>query len=167
MYIKTIGGFTMLKYIPEDTSVTFAEIPDQISLCINLSCCPHRCPGCHSPYLQTDIGEELTADALDKLINKNSGVTCITFMGGDNDKKSLVKLADHIKNNYNLLVGWYSGESELDINEYCMYFDYIKIGPYIKELGPLNSKTTNQRMYKIQCNNIIDITCRYFMGLNE
>jgi anaerobic ribonucleoside-triphosphate reductase activating protein len=139
----------MIKYIPEDTSVTFAEIPDQISLCVNLSCCPHRCPGCHSPYLQTDIGEELTTYTLDELINKNSGVTCITLMGGDNDKKSLIKLAEHIKNNYNLLVGWYSGESVLDLSYYGRYFDYIKVGPYIKKLGPLNSLTTNQRLYHI------------------
>ena len=29
-------------------------------------------------------------------------------------------------------------------------FDYIKIGSYREELGPLTSKTTNQRMYKIE-----------------
>ena len=27
------------------------------------------------------------------------------------------------------------------------WFDYIKLGPYIPECGPLNQKTTNQRMY--------------------
>lgn len=27
------------------------------------------------------------------------------------------------------------------------WFDYIKLGPYISEYGPLNQKTTNQRMY--------------------
>ena len=29
-------------------------------------------------------------------------------------------------------------------------FDYIKIGSYKKELGPLTSETTNQRMYKVE-----------------
>jgi anaerobic ribonucleoside-triphosphate reductase activating protein len=28
-------------------------------------------------------------------------------------------------------------------------FDYIKIGPFIRHLGPLKSPTTNQRLYRI------------------
>jgi anaerobic ribonucleoside-triphosphate reductase activating protein len=153
----------MIKHIQEDTSVTFAEIPDEICLCLNLSLCPHRCPGCHSTYLQTDCGEELTTDIIDDLINKHRGITCILFLGGDNDKTSLVSLAKHIKNNYDLLVGWYSGESLLDLSYYGRYFDYIKVGPYIKELGPLNSKTTNQRLYFIESNkSAIDITSSFW-----
>ena len=140
----------MIKYIPEDTSVCFAELMDEISLGINLSLCPHRCPGCHSSYLQTDCGNELTTDIIDDLINKHSGITCVLFLGGDNDKASLVSFAKHIKNSYDLLVGWYSGESALDLSYYGQYFDYIKVGPYIKELGPLNSPTTNQRLYFIK-----------------
>ena len=70
--------------------------------------------------------------------------------------------AKYIKNNYSsLLVGWYSGDSELDLNYYGEFFDYIKVGPYIKELGPLNSPTTNQRLYFIDRSNgihAIDIT---------
>jgi anaerobic ribonucleoside-triphosphate reductase activating protein len=143
----------MIKYVPEDTSVCFAEIKLEISLGLNLSCCPHRCPGCHSSYLQKDIGEELTTDVIDDLINKNQGITCILFLGGDNDKLTLVRLAKHITDNYDLLVGWYSGESELDLNEYGRYFDYIKVGPYIESLGPLNSPTTNQRLYYINKSN--------------
>ena len=27
------------------------------------------------------------------------------------------------------------------------YFDYIKVGPYIEEYGPIDKKTTNQRFY--------------------
>jgi anaerobic ribonucleoside-triphosphate reductase activating protein len=27
-------------------------------------------------------------------------------------------------------------------------FEYIKIGPYIKHLGPLKNPTTNQRLYR-------------------
>lgn len=140
----------MIKYIQEDTSVTFAEIPDEICLCLNLSLCPHKCPGCHSTYLQTDCGGELTTEIIDDLIKKNQGITCMLFLGGDNDKSTLTCLAKHISNNYDLLVGWYSGESELDLNEYGKYFDYIKVGPYIKERGPLNSHTTNQRLYFIK-----------------
>lgn len=139
----------MIKYIKEDTSVTFAEIPDEICLSINLSCCPHKCPGCHSAYLQKDIGDELNESMLDYLINKNQGITCVLFLGGDNDKERLKNLAKHVSNHYDLLIGWYSGEMNLDLNEYGRYFDYIKVGPYVKERGPLNSQSTNQRLYFI------------------
>jgi|GEM_PF-3426577 len=44
---------------------------------------------------------------------------------------------------------WYSGRSELP-KEMIAHFDYIKIDPYIKDKGPLNSKTTNQRLYLIK-----------------
>ena len=47
----------MLKYV--DTLVSFQEVPDEISLCINISNCPCHCDGCHSPYLADDIGEYL------------------------------------------------------------------------------------------------------------
>ena len=36
-----------------------------------------------------------------------------------------------------------------------MNFDYIKIGPYIKEKGPINKHTTNQRMIKFNHKNIV------------
>lgn len=138
----------MIKYIPQDTQVTFAEIPDEITLCINLSCCPHRCPGCHSPYLQMDYGVELENDTLNDLIEYNRGITCVCFMGGDGDKERLIELAKEVVN-MGLKTAWYSGEKEIDLYEYGWYFDYIKIGPYIKELGPINVSTTNQKLYKI------------------
>lgn len=152
----------MIKYIKEDTSICFSEIQNEISLGINLSCCPHRCPGCHSPYLQTDIGEELTTSVIDNLVNKHQGITCVLFMGGDNDKCSLIEFAKYIRNNYDLSVGWYSGESELDLSMYGNYFNYIKVGPYIKELGPLNSPTTNQRLYHISNGKVTDITYTFW-----
>ena len=138
----------MIKYIPQDTTVVFAEIPDEICLALNLSLCPHRCPGCHSPYLQKDYGVELDEETLDQLLEHNSGITCVLFMGGDGDKERLKEFASHIAvKGYK--VAWYSGEKELDMFEFGWFFDYIKVGPYIESLGPINSPTTNQRLYKI------------------
>ena len=56
----------MIKYVPEDTSVVFLEIPDEICCAINISNCPHRCDGCHSQYLRKDIGDELNKDVIDQ-----------------------------------------------------------------------------------------------------
>ena len=44
-------------------------------------------------------------------------------------------------------IALFSGNENLPLNE-LQEFDYIKTGPYVKELGPLNSPTTNQRMFK-------------------
>lgn len=154
----------MIKYIPEDTSVTFAEIPDEITLCVNLSLCPHHCPGCHSQYLQQDTGKELTFYLIDTLLYRHKGSTCILFMGGDNDKETLVTFAEYIRDKSDIKIGWYSGEVELDLDHYGKYFDYIKVGPYIKDLGPLNSPTTNQRLYRFNNGKAEDITYMFWRG---
>lgn len=138
----------MLKYV--DTEVCFREVPDEISLCINLSGCPHSCKGCHSPYLRQDIGEPLTEEKLMELIEANKGITCVCFMGGDNDIASLHTLAQCVKDKTQLRTAWYSGlqfrPSQGD-RPTCKVFDFIKSGPYIEKYGPLTSRNTNQRMY--------------------
>ena len=87
----------MLKYV--DTLVTFSEIPDEISLCINISGCPIHCPECHSKYLWDNIGEDLNNESLLSLINNNEGITCVCLMGGDGDVKSIVNLIKFIMEN--------------------------------------------------------------------
>lgn len=138
----------MLKYV--DTLVGFAEIPDEISLAINISNCPCKCPGCHSPYLAEDIGERLRYDNLISLIHKNKGITCVAFMGGDADPLSVNVYASIIKEQFpNLKVAWYSGRDYISEDINLENFDYIKYGHYDKDKGPLNSKTTNQVMLEI------------------
>lgn len=136
----------MLKYV--DSVVTFSEIPDEISLCIDISNCPIHCKGCHSKYLWEDIGEVLNKESLFSLINKNSGITCICLMGGDQAPNSITWLAKCIKEQYpDLKVAWYSGKQDLAKEIDTEYFDYIKLGPYISELGGLDNPNTNQKLY--------------------
>lgn len=138
----------MLKYV--DTKIVFQEIPDEITLAINISGCPCNCEGCHSSYLAEDIGERLDFDSLNKIINDNTGVTCISFMGGDANPDNVNSLAEFIRAKYpELKIAWYSGRQELSKGINLENFDYVKLGPYRKDLGPLNSPTTNQRFYKI------------------
>ena len=147
----------MLKYV--NTLIGFAEIPDEISLCINISNCPCHCEGCHSPYLAEDIGEPLDLQHLTDLIDSNKGITCVCIMGGDANPSEVDDIAQDIKEYYpELKVGWYSGRQELSKEINLENFDAIKLGPYIEELGPLNSKTTNQKFYKIKENKLIDRT---------
>ena len=149
----------MLKYA--DTLVTFSEVPDEIALCINITGCKMGCKNCHSSYLAEDIGEELNIDSLHKLISNNKGITCVAFMGGDSDPKEIDHLASIVKEYYGLKTAWYSGVQALSKDIHIWNFSFIKLGPYIEKMGPLNSKTTNQRMYKVAYNHYDDGTSGY------
>lgn len=150
----------MLKYT--DYDIVFQEIPDETTLAVNLSLCPNRCPGCHSPQLQDDIGEVFDEKAIDMLLEKyGNAVTCVSLMGGDNDTTAVEKLAQYIRQR-GYKSAWYSGRQELPSGFNTEHFDYIKLGPYIEALGGLDHKTTNQRLYKIADGKTTDITYRMF-----
>ena len=136
----------MLKYT--EAEVTFSEVPDEITLCINISNCPNHCPDCHSKWLWDDIGNELNIEVIKQLLNKNKGITCVAFMGGDSSPHEINELAAFVKNN-NLLTCWYSGKEEISNEIELKNFDFIKIGPYKKEHGPLNNPHTNQQFFEV------------------
>ena len=154
----------MLKYV--DVIEGFQEIPDEISLCINISNCPNNCPGCHSAYLKDDIGTPLTYTELRKLIPQHRGITCVCFMGGDKEPWEINRLATLVKEDFNLKVAWYSGKQELHEDIRLVNFDYVKLGPYVEEHGPLSSRTTNQVMLKIDhladLPFVVDITSKFW-----
>ena len=125
----------MLKYV--NTGIVFQEIPDETTLAINISNCPCHCPGCHSHYLWEDIGLPLDTDAIDQFV-------------------------DH-EFHPQFHVAWYSGRLRIPPVVNKADFDYIKVGPYIKHLGPLKSPTTNQRLYRRQEDGSFeDITYRFW-----
>ena len=139
----------MLKCYSYD--IVCQEIPDEISLAVNISCCPNRCPGCHSPWLWDNEGEDMTEDMLSALIGKYSAaITCFCFMGGDADPMEIMRLARWIRTRWpEIRTAWYSGKESIpeDFDITCL--DYIKLGPYIEALGGLKSPDTNQALYRI------------------
>lgn len=196
----------MLKFT--DTQVTFAEVPDEICLCINLTNCPCHCKGCHSPYLAEDIGEVLVYSKIERLIRENKGITTICFMGGDSDPKLINHYASLIKKEYvrelectctinrhinlpkgislspgdnieiykniptPIKVAWYSGRDEISKDIDPWWFDYIKVGSYQEDKGPLNKRGTNQRMYKVAHltsgkSKLMDITYKFWKDETE
>lgn len=153
----------MLRYV--NTGIVFQEIPDEVTLSVNISNCPCRCPGCHSRYLWSDTGTPLTADVIDGMIARNSSdMTCICFMGGDAEPEAVGELARHVHSCHpQLKVAWYSGRQLLPRGIDRRDFDYIKVGPYIRHLGPLNKPTTNQRLYRCDADGTMtDITSRFW-----
>ena len=128
------------------------EIPDEISLAVNISCCPNRCPGCHSPWLWSNEGEDMTEDMLEGLIGKYSAaITCFCFMGGDAEPFEVMRLAGWIRTQWpHIKTAWYSGKEKLPEGFDVRSMNYIKLGPYIESLGGLKSPDTNQALYRIE-----------------
>ena len=150
----------MVKYV--DVKVVFEEVPDYVSLGISISKCPFGCPHCHSSYLRGDCGEELNTTVLDELIGKNSGVNCVLFLGDGDDMDGLCELAKHVKtNNPNIKTAVYSGMTYI-AQPYTECFDFIKVGGYVEECGPLNKETTNQRFYENRNGELVDLTYKFW-----
>lgn len=155
----------MLKYYNYD--IVFQEYPDEVTLAINLTLCPNLCKGCHSAFLRKDIGEELTFERLSSLIDSYKGdITCIGIQGGDNDPQAVLNLCKQVRIYYDgtIRTGWYSGRTWMpDADILKQSLNYIKLGPYIAEKGPLSSPCTNQRFYKIDpsTGQTTDLTTRF------
>lgn len=155
-----------LKYL--GYAIVCEEVPDEITIAFNVSGCEHRCEGCHSSFLWEYTGHYIKDD-LDEIIQKYNGlVTCVCFLGGDQNIEELARLCRVVKEK-NLKTCIYSGDDSieefLDIIS-CGLIDYLKIGRYISKLGGLNSANTNQKMYAI-CDGILnDITYKFQKRLN-
>lgn len=152
----------MVRY--HNFDIVFAEVPDEVTLAVNLTRCPNRCPGCHSPHLCTDTGRVLDEVELSGLLaSYGRSVTCVAFMGGDAEPLEVAALAGAVRRGWpRLRTAWYSGRAQLPEGLDPAVFDYIKLGPWIEACGPLSSPTTNQRFYRIGPDGTMDdITVRF------
>jgi len=134
-----------LKYL--GYSIVFQEVPNEVSLAINISGCPYKCRGCHSEYLWEYKGNYL-CDDLFGLIEKYKGlITCVCFMGGDQNPSDLL-YCFHIVKQFGLKICLYSGnDDEASLAQLASHCDYLKVGHYDEHLGGLDSPTTNQKFY--------------------
>jgi len=150
----------MLKYYNWD--IVFQEIPGETTLAINITGCPFRCEGCHSPHLREDIGEPLTREALSTICDRYKGdFTCVAIMGGDAQPLEVASIASFVKHELGLKSAWYSGAVEVPEGFDILSLDFIKIGPYQAENGGLKSETTNQRLYRVEDDrSLTDITAK-------
>lgn len=141
-------------------AICLQEIPNEISLSLAISNCPCHCEDCHSQYLWEDIGRNAFEVLCQQLKQYGDLITCVLFLGGDdsNQKTDLIYCLKYIRLNYpNLKTALYSGFKDVS-SDILNLLDYVKTGPYCKDLGPLNNPKTNQRLYKIDKGVLIDIT---------
>lgn len=149
----------MLRFINYD--IVFQEVPGEVTLAINLSNCPNRCKGCHSPYLMENKGTVLDEECLIALLKKyGNAITCVCFMGGDSSPREVERLSIFLreKTNGRIKTGWYSGKPNLPEDCSLQHFNYIKLGPYMEQLGGLDCASTNQRFYRIENRKMVDMT---------
>jgi anaerobic ribonucleoside-triphosphate reductase activating protein len=147
----------MLKYT--EYEIGFREIPNKVTLLINISNCPNHCVGCHSPELRTNIGTELTNDEFLRILKENDGVNCICFMGEGRDLPRLIEIIKLSKETQPFLeTALYTGSDEFDETVFEGKLNYLKIGHYDDKYGPLDKPTTNQRLYRLVDGRRDDIT---------
>lgn len=138
----------MLKYLY--CKEVFEEVPNETTLGISLTGCKIKCDGCHSSELWKDTGKILNIDNFERILDYHDGITCVLLMGGEHDINTLKNLF-YVATLRALKTAWYCGLDSIPNNskDVLNYLDYIKLGHFDKELGGLNSPTTNQRFYKV------------------
>lgn len=126
--------------------VSFQEVPDEVSLTLSISGCPLACKGCHSAFTwNPTYGSPLTDNVFQDYLKRYDGlITCVLFYGGEwnlNRLHNLLRQALDVGLKTCLFTGL--EYSEITITTLNL-LTYIKTGPYIQELGGLDSPHTNQ-----------------------
>jgi len=146
----------MIRY--SSCTVTLSEMPGYTTLVFSLQGCKVHCPDCHSNYLwDEEAGIPLTTERFISAIGDCDGlINAVLFLGDIEDSFHYATLAKAC----NLTTGIYTGKNIEGCDDYFKYFDYVKIGPYDKDLGGLESPTTNQRY--IRTSDMKDLTYLFY-----
>lgn len=133
----------------KDYDIVLQEVPNEISLSFTITGCRLACDGCHSPYLWKEgSGSELTPEVFTYILNRyKSMISCVLFMGGEWEPDNLINLLI-ISKEMGLKTALYSGLEHIDYDIFEK-LDYLKLGPWIKELGGLSSEMTNQKFINV------------------
>lgn len=135
--------------------ITFQEVPNEVSLVLSISGCPLKCKGCHSSHLWKESGAELSREIFQQHLNRYKNlITCICFFGGEWDAESLVNFLSLAKDK-GLKTCLYTGFEDVD-EKIKDQLDYLKVGPWVEELGGLDDKKTNQRFIDVKSGNIMN-----------
>lgn len=131
-----------------NTNIVLQEVPDEISICFNISGCQLNCPGCSWRNLEM-TPRELTREFYTEILNQNKGLaSCVVFMGGEWKHAELVWLLDTARE-MGFKTALYTGQNHITL-DLLQRLDYVKMGPWRPQHGPLNSNTTNQVFFKLE-----------------
>jgi anaerobic ribonucleoside-triphosphate reductase activating protein len=160
----------MLNYLY--SQVFTKEIPDELSLGFVMTGCNVHCPDCHSKHIWDinceGLGKPMTIEVLDKTIQQQSWVSCILFFGGEWNAPYLNFLFNYLRKNYDYKLALYSGR-DFDFLKKSIVLEqinYVKVGPYISNLGGLDYPSTNQHLYTLKDGAIDEDITHYFWRTN-
>ena len=140
----------MLKYT--DYTIVFQEVPDEVSLAINLSGCPYRCKGCHSPHLQQETGEELSERVLSGLLQSYAhAITCVCLWEVTPKVEAVCRLATYCSYRMGRETQKQPGIRETIslILQAAGCFDYVKTGPFLEALGRIRPKNDQPTIIQV------------------
>ena len=136
--------------------VVFQEVPGEVSLAYTISGCPLRCPGCHSADTWPAMaGEALSEEYFRQRLETYAGlISCVLFMGGEWHEAQLLLLLK-LARRQGLNTCLYTG---LDTVAPCLQAEltYLKTGPWLRDLGGLESPLTNQRFMDLRSNRCLN-----------
>lgn len=133
-----------------NAEIVFQEIPGEVSLAFSCTGCPVHCADCHSKFLwNKELGEEFNEDYLLNWIGKYAPhVSCVLFYGGEWEEDWLLRMLALVRS-LGLKTALYTGREDVSPSV-RKGLDYLKTGPYKEEFGPLNKRTTNQRLWDLR-----------------
>ena len=154
-----------------NSAVTFSEFPDEIAICVNISGCKQKCVGCSSPWLQEDVGEELTDEKILELIKGHMDCTVFGIMGGDHDLDDVIRIAEFVHKHSRMKVGFYSGRDTLEM-ALLPHIDLYKVGRWVlpegspegwwkKNWGPIQFPFSNQLYFEKVHNKFINSSQKF------
>lgn len=145
-----------------DYTISMQEVPGEVSLVFNILGCSRRCKGCHSPELWESDGLQLET-YLDEIVPfYKDMISCVCLMGDGNDLSAVGKTLANIKSVYGHKTCLYTGNDALnELHPLLRHLDYLKVGPYMQELGGLDNPSTNQRFYRVVDQKLYDETHQF------
>lgn len=136
--------------------IVFQEVPDHIALAFYVCGCPLQCPGCHSPELWTEkSGFPLSIPLYQNLLDRyQHRVDCILFLGGEWHPHELLQFLKQARLR-NFKTALYTGLDDISIS-LKEELNFLKTGPWKRELGGLSSPNTNQIFRDLNTNEILN-----------
>lgn len=92
---------------------------------------------------------------LSKIQKYSEAISCVLFLGGDWETSELIKFLK-LSQRQGFKTALYSGEESVP-TELLDHLNYLKLGRYIRSLGGLDSKSSNQKLYKIMGSKMIQM----------
>lgn len=136
--------------------IVWQEVPGEVSLAYVISGCPLRCVGCHSadtwPLRTGQLLDE--AHFLSRLDQYHGLITCVVFLGGEWHEAELLALLAHARARQ-LKTCLYTGFEEVSA-ALLAQLTFIKLGPWRRELGGLDSPYTNQRFIQVETGQVLN-----------